>query len=379
MTTFILGFVLGGVLTGILFGIVGLAFLKSTQRLQKLNFNELAQQLVEKKVDTWSEQNEKSLGLILNPLKERLKDFEKKVQDVYTSEHVERLTLKNEISKLVDLNVQMSRETENLTKALKVDVKSQGVWGELILENILQSSGLRKDFEYTTQGAFKNDKGEVIRPDVVIYLPEGKNLIVDSKVSLMAYEKYISATLPLEQEKWGREHLESLKRHIDLLSNKKYESSEELNSPDFVFLFMPIEPAFALAFRLKPELLQYAWDLKVALVSPTTLLTTLRTVAQLWKQDRQQKNTAEIVKRGTALYEKFVSFTEDLVDVGDKIDLAKKTHDQALSKLSQGTGNLVRQVEILKDLGLKSEKKIAKRLVQESSDNENAPPESAHS
>lgn len=330
-------------------------------------FELVAAKIFEDKSGKLGDQNLKSLGTLLEPFKERLKDFEKKVEETYSTERSERGTLRGELSKLMELNVKMSSEAENLTKALKGDNKIMGNWGEMILENILDRSGLRKNQEYTLQGsdlgALKNDQGESIRPDVIINLPDGKHIIVDSKVSLTAYETYAQAEDKETQEKWARAHVESLERHIKGLSDKKYYSAEQLISPDFVILFMPIEPAFALAFKHKPDLLQYAWDRNIALVSPTTLLTTLKTVATIWKQERQEQNAKDIALRGGALYDKFVGFVEDLEDLGKKVDSVQKSHAQVMNKLSEGSGNLVRQVEMLKELGAKAEKKISQKLL----------------
>lgn len=327
----------------------------------KKQFELVAAKILEEKALKVSDQNLKNLGLILDPLKEKIKDFEKKVEETYSTERAERGSLRGELSKLLELNAKMSHETESLTKALKGDVKTQGNWGEMILENILDRSGLRKGEEYIIQGidmGLKNDEGQFIKPDVIINLPEGKHVIIDSKVSLIAYEGYCQAESKEEQERMGKLHLDSLKKHIDGLAAKKYYSSDKLISPDFVMLFMPIEPAFALAFKLKPDLLQYAWEKNIALVSPTTLLTTLRTIAAIWKQEVRQKNAEEIAKRGGLLYDKFVSLISEFNEVGEKIDSAQKSHAQLLNKLSQGQGNLISQVEKLKELGAKTSKKL---------------------
>jgi DNA recombination protein RmuC len=329
-----------------------------------LRFEAMATRFFEEKAAKLSDQNVKDLGTLLEPFKERLKDFEKKVEEAYATERSERGSLRGELSKLMELNLRMSSEAENLTKALKGDNKTMGNWGEMILENILERSGLRKGEEYVIQGtdlALRNNDGQVIRPDVIVNLPDNKHIIVDSKVSLLAYENYSQAETTEQREAAAKLHVESLKRHIDGLSAKKYSSSEQLSTPDFVILFMPIEPAFALAFKYKPDLLQYAWDKNVALVSPTTLLTTLRTVAAIWKQDRQEKNALEIARRGGQLYDKFASLVEDLEDLGKKIEATQKSHGHVMSKLNEGTGNLIRQVEMLRELGAKAEKKLVTR------------------
>jgi DNA recombination protein RmuC len=324
-------------------------------------FELLAAKILDDKTAKISDQNMKTLSLVLDPLKERLKDFEKRVEETYSSERAERGTLRGELSKLMELNSKMSLEASNLTKALKGDVKTQGNWGEMILENILERSGLRKGEEYIVQGTdmgLKNDEGQIIRPDIVVNLPDNKQIIVDSKVSLLAYESYAQANSIDEQERSGKQHVDSLKKHIDGLSAKKYYSAEQLITPDFVILFMPMEPAFALAFRLKPDLLQYAWERNIALVSPTTLLTSLRTVSAIWKQENRKRNAEEIAARGGLLYDKFAGLIEDFTEVGRKLEAAEKSHAAVMSKLNGGPGNLITQVEKLKELGAKTSKKL---------------------
>lgn len=380
---FIISFFTGGVVFGTLAGSLiylkmkttllqsstELSILKEHKTLQdqaERQFELLAAKILEEKAHKVSDQNIKNLSLVLDPLRERLKDFERKVEETYSTERAERGNLRGELTKLMELNFKMSTETENLTKALKGDVKTQGNWGEMILENILDRSGLRKGEEYTIQGnemGLKNDDGQIIKPDIIIHLPDQKHLIVDSKVSLIAYEAYSQCKDSTEQEKFGKLHIDSLKKHIDGLSAKKYYSSEKLITPDFVMLFMPIEPAFALAFRLKPDLLQYAWEKNIALVSPTTLLTSLRTVAAIWKQETRKRNAEEIAQRGGLLYDKFAGLIEDFSEVGRKIESAQKAHSQVFSKLSEGSGNLISQVEKLKELGAKTTKKMIDRTL----------------
>ncbi|WII70685.1 DNA recombination protein RmuC [Bdellovibrio sp. 22V] len=326
-----------------------------------VQFEVVAQKIFEEKSAKFTDQNHKNIASVLEPLKERIKDFEKKVEETYSTERSERGVLRGELTKLMELNKVMSAETQNLTKALKGEVKTQGNWGELILENILERSGLRKGDEYIIQGTdmdLRGDDGQILRPDVIVNLPDEKHLIVDSKMTLIAYEQYSSAETSEDQERAAKLHVESLKKHIDGLSEKKYHAADKLISPDFVILFMPLEPAFALAFKLKPELFQYAWERNVAIVSPTTLLATLRTVAALWKQDRQEKNALEIAKRGGLLYEKFAGLLKDLQNLGEKLGAAQKAHEDVLKKVSEGRGNLIDQVEDLKRLGAKTEKSL---------------------
>jgi DNA recombination protein RmuC len=324
-------------------------------------FENLASKIFEDKSIRFADQNMKNLSTLLEPFKERLKDFEKKVEETYSTERAERGTLRGELNKMMELNIRMSSEAQNLTKALKGDNKVMGNWGEMILETCLERSGLRKGDEYIIQGTdmgLRNDAGKDIRPDVIVNLPDGKHIIVDSKVSLKDYDGYIAAEVPEQKDLFARAHVESLKRHIDGLSEKKYHTADKLISPEFVILFMPLEPAFALAFKYKTDLMQYAWDKNIALVSPTTLLTTLKTVSTIWKQERQERNAMEIAKRGGALYDKFAALVTDLDDLGSKITGVQKAHTQVMGKLSEGTGNLLRQVEMLKELGAKTEKKL---------------------
>lgn len=324
-------------------------------------FENMAQKIFEEKSAKFTDQNHKNIASVLEPLKERIKDFEKKVEESYSTERSERGVLRGELTKLMELNKVMSTETQNLTKALKGETKTQGNWGELILENILERSGLRKGEEYIVQGVdmdLRGEDGQMLRPDVIVNLPDNKHLIVDSKMTLVAYEQYSSAESLDEQERFGKFHIDSLKKHIDGLSEKKYHAADKLISPDFVILFMPLEPAFALAFKLKPDIFQYAWERNIAIVSPTTLLATLRTVTALWKQDRQEKNALEIAKRGGLLYEKFANLLKDIQNLGEKLGAAQKAHEEVTKKLSDGRGNLMDQVEDLKRLGAKTEKSL---------------------
>ncbi len=334
---------------------------QKNQTQMREQFENLAQKIFEEKTQKFTDINLVGLKQLIEPFKAQIKDFEKRVEDTYSNERVERGTLKGEISKLIELNQRMSSETENLTRALKGDVKTQGTWGEFVLESILERSGLRAGEEYVLQGTgmgLKGEDGGHLRPDLLVKLPDDKFLIVDSKVSLKAFEAYINEDNPEEQERLAKEHVESLKKHIDGLAEKKYHGLEELGSPDMTLLFMPLEPAFALAFRLRPELLQMAWDKQIAIVSPTTLLTTLRTIASLWKQQRQNRNTLEIAKAGGALYDKFLGLLDGLEQVGSRLRQTQEAYEDVLSRMSTGKGNLLRQVERLKELGAKTEKQI---------------------
>lgn len=322
-------------------------------------FENLAHRIFEEKTTKFSDLSHKNLASLLDPLKEKLKDFENKVEHTYSQERAERGVLRGELGKLLELNQIMSQEANNLTRALKGESKTQGHWGELILDNILERSGLRKNEEYTVQGIdldLKNDMGQRQQPDVVVHLPGNKHIIVDSKVSLKAFEACVSATTSEERERQAKAHVRSLEEHIQGLSQKKYHLLSNLVSPDFVILFMPLEPAFALAFQYKPEIFTLAWEKNIAIVSPTTLLTTLRTVSALWKQERQQKNALDIARRGGLLYEKFAGLLKDFNDMGQKIESSMQAHSEIRKKLSEGRGNLISQVEELKELGAKTEK-----------------------
>jgi len=333
----------------------------STSELQQkmsLQFENLAQKIFEDKSDKLTNQNHKQLSTLLDPLKERIKDFEKKVEETYSQERSERGHLRGEIGKLIELNQTMSKEAHNLVSALKGENKTQGNWGELILENILERSGLRKNEEFFTQETLRGTNNEILRPDIIVKLPDGKHLIIDSKMTLSAYESYCSADDIQQKERHADLHVESLKRHVNGLSEKKYHLAEQVISPDFVMLFMPLEPAFALAFQQKPELFEQAWTKNVAIVSPTTLLATLRTVASLWKQDKQQRNAFEIAKRGGELYDKFAGIVDDLKTLGSRLDSVNKVYSDIDSKVSKGRGNLIVQVEKLKELGAKADKSL---------------------
>lgn len=333
-----------------------------------LHFENLANRIFEEKSSRFVNQNMENLNTVLSPLKEKLKDFEKKVEESYSTERSERGVLRGEIGKLIELNQVMSREAKNLTNALKGENKTQGNWGELILENILERSGLRKGAEFIVQGTdmdLRGSDGGILKPDVVVLLPENKHLVVDSKMTLNAYEAYTSTDSLEEKEQHAKLFIDSLRRHIDGLSSKQYHLAENLISPDFVLLFMPLEPAFSLAFQIRPEIFQEAWEKNIAIVSPTTLLTSLRTVSVLWKQDRQQKNALDIAKRGGALYDKFVGFIKDFEDLGQQIDDTKKSFQLISAKLSTGKGNLVGQVEKLKELGAKAEKSLPASRLEE--------------
>jgi DNA recombination protein RmuC len=301
--------------------------------------------------------------MLLNPLRDRIKNFEKKVDEKYDFEQKERASLKGEIKMLHDLNKKISEEAHNLTTALKGDSKKQGNWGELILDRILESSGLIKGEEYFTQETVYSDSGERFQPDVIIHLPEQKHIIIDSKVSLVAYERFVNAETESEQENWLKAHVSSVKTHIKNLSEKNYQAAKGVSSPEFVLMFMPIESSFSLSVRADDELFNFAWDKRIVIVSPSTLLATLRTVASIWKQDRQTKNAIEIAEKSGLLYDKFVGFIDDMRKIGDRLDSTQKVYQEGMKKLTEGSGNLVRKAEELRKMGAKAQKQLPADLL----------------
>lgn len=334
----------------------------------KTEFENLASKILEEKSVKFTEQNKQSLDGILTPLRERIKDFEDKVQKVYDTEAAERNMLKGEIKQLMGLNQQMHQDTQNLTKALKGDNKTQGNWGEFILESILEKSGLVKDREYRTQESITTEDGKRYQPDVVINLPDGKCLVVDSKVSLVAYERYVSAEDELIKVQALKEHGQSFKSHIKGLSDKNYQNLYGIKSLDFVLLFVPIESAFAAAVQYDNQLFNDAFERNIVIVSPSTLLATLRTVANIWRQESQSKNAIEIANRAGDMYDKFVGFVDDLIVLGNKMRDSQKAYEGAMSKLHQGSGNLVKRAEDLKKLGAKANKALSQNLIDRAID-----------
>ncbi len=330
---------------------------KSIEELQQkftLEFSNIANKILDEKSAKFTLQNQTNLDNILNPLKANIKSFEEKVDKVYKVEALERSELKGVIFQLMDQSKQIQTDANNLTKALKGDNKKQGNWGEVILERVLESSGLVKDREYRTQTSLNNADGARLQPDVVIDLPDHKNLIVDAKISLVAYEKMVSAESEEEKITFLKQHIASVKAHIDGLASKNYQNLYQINSPDFVLLFMPIESTFSITIQADTELFNYAWNKKVVIVSPTTLLATLRTIASIWKVDRQNKNVFEIAEEAGALYDKFVGFLEDMDKIGKHIGMTQKAHEDAFKKLQYGSGNLIGKVEKIKKLGAKT-------------------------
>tara|TARA_B100002019_G_scaffold224567_1_gene197485 strand:- start:185 stop:1471 length:1287 start_codon:yes stop_codon:yes gene_type:complete len=314
------------------------------------SFENIANKILDKKSSKFTQKNKENLELLLEPLDKDIRNFRKKIEEMHEKDISQHASLKEFLKNLQVTQNKLSQEAQNLTTALKGDTKKQGDWGEFILERTLEASGLVKGVEFSMQQSFDHK-----RPDAIIYLPENKSIIVDSKVSLTAYERYISSENDEHQRQSIKEHLISVKKHVDELSKKDYSSIEQINSPDFVLLFIPIEPAFGLALREDKELYQYAFDRKIVLVTSTTLMATIKTVANLWKLEKQNKNANDIANRAGLLYDKFVGFIKNLDEIGDSLQKANAAHEKAIRKLSVGSGNLLGQVSKLQKLGVRTE------------------------
>lgn len=326
-------------------------------------FENLANKIFEEKTTKFSEQSKTNLAEILNPLKERISEFQSKVEEANKDSISRTASLREQLLSLKDMNQQMSTDAQNLVKALKGDTKAQGDWGEIQLERILERSGLRKGEEYSVQESYTAEDGSRKRPDVIINLPEEKKIIIDSKLSLVSYERFVSAEEDDERNIHLKAFIDSVKRHIKELSDKNYQSIFDHGTLDFVLMFIPIEPAFSLAIQYGENLYVDAYDKNIVIVSPSTLLATLRTIANIWKQEYQNQNVLEIAKQSGALYDKFVGFVEDLIDVGSRMEQAKKSYAGAMNKLSEGSGNLVKRAEKIKELGAKTSKSLPQSLL----------------
>lgn len=340
--------------------------LKETRSQLNKDFQVLANEILEEKTARFTEANHKNMEAILKPLNDRIVEFKSKVEETYDKESKQRFSLEERIKELVSLNSQISEDANNLTKALKGESKIQGNWGEMILESILEKSGLKKGIEYHTQEFLKDEDGNPLRnnqnqkmqPDVIIEYPGGRRVIVDSKVSLSAYVRYVESSVDEDRIKAEKDHLVSIKQHIDELSNKAYQ--DYIESVDFVMMFIPNEPAYILAMKLDANLWDYAYKRRILIINPTNLIASLRVVADLWKREAQSQNAQEIAERGAALYDKFAGFVDTLQDVGTNIGRSQKAYDKAFSQLSEGRGNLLRQAEMLKELGVKPQKELPK-------------------
>lgn len=340
----------------------------------KSQFENLAHKIFDEKSVKFKKQSQESLGEILNPLKEKLNDFQKKVDESFGGHAKEQFALKKEIERIVAVNEKMTFQTESLTKALKGDSKTQGNWGEVILEKILEDSGLRKGEDYILQGADMKLKhpegGQHQKPDVVVMLPEGKHIIIDSKVSLTHYDRFCAEEDETARAGHLKQFIASVKKHVTDLEHRRYQDTEKLGTPDFVLMFMPIEGAYALAIQQDRELQSFAWDKKIVIVCPSTLFATLRTVASIWRLEMQNKNAIDIAQKGGALYDKIAGFVEDMQKLGDQLKTVDKTYGGAMNKLSEGQGNIIRRTEDLKKMGVKASKSLPKDLMTEDGDEE---------
>jgi len=335
------------------------------QQKFQLEFQNVANKLLDEKSQKFIETNKTNLDILLNPLKENIKAFEEKVDKVYNMEAAERNTLKGVITQLMELNKLISSEAQNLTKALKGDSKKQGNWGEVILERVLERSGLVKDREYRLQASLNGHDGGRLQPDAIIDLPDEKHLIIDSKVSLIAYERLVNCETEDERKIYSKAHVESIRGHVLNLSSKNYHDLYQINSPDFVLLFVPIESSFSFAVQIDSELFSDAWDKRVVIVSPSTLLATLRTIASIWKQERQNRNVLEIARLSGAMYDKFVGFVGDMEGIGKNIKLSQSAYDNAFNKLVDGNGNLAKTAEKIKNLGAKANKQLDGKYIED--------------
>ncbi len=342
-----------------------LALLEHNRDALKQEFENLANRIFEQKSERFTQQTRTSLDTLLNPFRDQLQDFRKRVEDVYTTETRDRQALRSEIKSLQDLNRQITEEAANLTRALKGDKKIQGNWGELILERVLEKSGLRKGIEYETQGSYRDSENQLLRPDVVVNLPDSRNLVIDSKVSLLAYQKWVTEEDDSAREEALNNHVEAVRNHIRTLSEKDYSQLGGLHSPDFVFLFMPIEPAFVAAFQQDENLFSEAFERKIIVVTPTTLLATLRTIENIWRYERQSQNARLIAERAGAVYDKLRVFVEAMERLGVQLHTAQATYDSAMNTLTKGRGNLIAQANRFVELGVRVKKELPKAITDQ--------------
>ncbi|RNC89772.1 MAG: DNA recombination protein RmuC [Allomuricauda sp.] len=337
-------------------------------------FENLANKILDEKSEKFTKQNKINIESILTPLDKKIKEFEKKVEENQKQSFGINAALKEQLRLLQEQNLKITQEAENLTKALKGDSKMQGNWGELVLERVLEKSGLEKDREYTVQQSFQLADGSRVLPDVIINLPDGKKMIVDSKVSLTDYERFTN-TEEEDKAKFLKDHINSLRKHVEQLSAKKYEDLYEMESPDFVLMFVPIEPAFAIAINEDNSLYNKAFEQNIVIVTPSTLLATLRTIDTMWSNEKQQKNAIEIARQAGALYDKFEGFVSDLTRVGKKMDEAKNEYRGAMNKLVEGRGNIVTSIERLKKMGAKAKKSIPENILKRAEEDASLDPQ----
>ncbi|KMQ75427.1 DNA recombination protein RmuC [Marinobacter subterrani] len=343
-----------------------LELLERNRDALKQEFENLANRIFEQKSERFSQQTRTSLDTLLNPFRDQLQDFRKRVEDVYTTETRDRQALRSEIKSLQDLNRQITEEASNLTRALKGDKKIQGNWGELILERVLEKSGLRKGIEYDTQGSYRDGDNQLYRPDVIVHLPDSRNLIVDSKVSLVAYQRWVIEEEDTEaRDEALKQHVDAVRNHIRTLSEKDYSQLHGLHSPDFVLLFMPIEPAFVAAFQQDENLFAEAFERKIIVVTPTTLLATLRTIENIWRYERQSQNARRIAERAGAVYDKLRVFVEAMERLGSQLHTAQGSYDSAMNTLTRGRGNLISQANRFVELGVRVKKELPKAIMDQ--------------
>ena len=335
------------------------------QKQMQEKFENLANKILEQKSAKFTEANKENLKHVLEPLDKDIKEFRKKIEDMHEKDVSQHASMKEFLGNLQNAQTQLSEEARNLTTALKGDSKKQGDWGEFILERTLEASGLEKGREFSMQETFDRQ-----RPDAIIRLPEDRAIVVDAKVSLTAYERFISLTDEEERQKALKEHLQSVKKHIDELSEKDYPAIEKINTPDFVLLFVPVEPAFGEALRADPNLYQYAFEKKIVLVTSTTLMATIKTVANLWKLEKQNKHARDVAKRAGLLYDKFVNFLESMDEIGKALDKATSAHQTAVERLSTGSGHLLGQVEKLRKMGIQTKKELPSSFSKITENNE---------
>ena len=349
-----------------------IAFIERSKEQLGESFKNIANDLLESKSKSLSQSSKENITALLSPLQEKITQFEKRVEETYDKESKERFSLAREIKSLQALNNKISEDAVNLTNALKSDNKAQGAWGEFVLESILEKSGLTKGREYEVQVALKAEDGSKSQPDVIVHLPESRDIVIDSKVSLKAWDAFCSSDKGSDRDALLKQHIASIRQHVKTLSAKDYQNLTGLNSLDYVFLFMPVEAAYSTAVQVDRELFQYAFDRNIIFVVPSTLLTTLRTVQNLWRLAQQNQNANEIADRAGALYDKFVAFVDDLEEVGGRIDATRKSFEKARNKLVSGRGNLVKRAEALRELGAKTSKKQNTKLVDLADDGDEA-------